>query len=105
MYFVKLLWSDHSEEWEPMAMLIGQDRVTMAVYAKEYGLLLLDTPMRNEKEAFGLMKATETVMEQLFEYEYKYFRDLGRHQVVPHGYQQIPLRMVLYIGQSLKRKA
>ena len=40
---------------------------------------------------------------QLF--EYKVFRDLGKNAAVPKGYQQIKLRIVFDVKQSLKRKA
>ena len=41
-YNVEVLWNDGSKTWEPVAMMIASDPVTMAVYAKEHGLL--DTP-------------------------------------------------------------
>ena len=42
-------------------------------------------------------------LDQLF--EYKTFRDLGKNAPKPQGYQEIPLRMVFDVKQSLKRKA
>jgi hypothetical protein len=125
------------------------DPVTIAVYAKEHGLL--DKPgwknfkryarkaktlqrwvnnskrsqrygqivykfgvriPRIEKEAIALDRengntywqdAIKTELDQLF--EYKVFRDLGRNATVPGGYQQIKLRIVFDVKQSLKRKA
>jgi len=41
-YNVKTLWTDTSITWEPLAVMISYDPVTLAVYAKENGLL--DTP-------------------------------------------------------------
>eukprot|EP00977_Amphora_coffeiformis_P016246 scaffold4969_cov104-Amphora_coffeaeformis.AAC.2 len=37
--------------------------------------------------------------------EYKTFPDMGRTTRIPPGYQQIPLRMVFDVKQTLKRKA
>ncbi len=148
-YNVEVLWNDGSKTWEPVAMMIASDPVTMAVYAKEHELL--DTPgwkklksyarrakklmrmvnankraqrynsvtykfgvrlPRNVKEAYTLdaqngntywKDAMELEISQLM--EYKTFKDMGRHASVPPGYQQIPLRMVFDVKQSLKRKA
>eukprot|EP00977_Amphora_coffeiformis_P024084 scaffold15049_cov201-Amphora_coffeaeformis.AAC.1 len=36
--------------------------------------------------------------------EYKTFRDMGRTTRIPPGYQQIPLRMVFDVKQTLKQK-
>ena len=41
-YNVQVLWNDTSITWEPLAMMIGSDPVTMDVYAKENDLL--ETP-------------------------------------------------------------
>ena len=38
-------------------------------------------------------------------FEYKVFQDLGKNAAVPKGYQQIKLRIVFDVKQSLKRKA
>ena len=40
---------------------------------------------------------------QLF--EHKVFKDLGKNAAAPKGYQQIKLRIVFDVKQSLKRKA
>jgi hypothetical protein len=67
---------------------------------------------RNEKEAIAIDRengntywqdAIKIELDQLF--EYKVFRDLGRNAAVPYGYQQIKLRIVFDVKQSLKRKA
>ena len=36
---MKILWEDNSMSWEPIPLMIAADPVTMAVYAKEHGLL------------------------------------------------------------------
>eukprot|EP00977_Amphora_coffeiformis_P011219 scaffold2692_cov115-Amphora_coffeaeformis.AAC.2 len=41
-YNVKMLWNDASKTWEPLSMIMATDPVTLAVYAKEHGLL--ETP-------------------------------------------------------------
>ena len=41
-YNVKVLWEDGTETWEPLNMMVKDDKATMAKYAKENGLL--DTP-------------------------------------------------------------
>ena len=41
-YNVKILWTDGSMTWEPLTAIINTDPVTVAVYAKEHGLL--ETP-------------------------------------------------------------
>ena len=84
LYNVKLLWNDHSVTWEPLAMMIGQDPVTMDVYVK--------TNRQNDNDYWKV--PIETEMAQLF--EYKCLRDLGRHGVDPQGYQQIPYCLVAW---------
>eukprot|EP00977_Amphora_coffeiformis_P020688 scaffold8375_cov88-Amphora_coffeaeformis.AAC.1 len=37
-----MLWNDGSKTWEPLSMIMATDPVTLAVYAKEHGLL--ETP-------------------------------------------------------------
>jgi hypothetical protein len=148
-YNVKMLWNDGSKTWEPLSMIMATDPVTLAVYAKEHGLL--ETPgwkklkkyarrakklmrmvnqnkraqrfnavtykfgvrlPRNVPEAYRLDEkngntywadAIKLEIEQLM--EYKTFRDMGRTTRIPPGYQQIPLRMVFDVKQTLKRKA
>eukprot|EP00977_Amphora_coffeiformis_P011146 scaffold2659_cov206-Amphora_coffeaeformis.AAC.1 len=34
-----MLWNDGSKTWEPLSMIMALDPVTLAVYAKEHGLL------------------------------------------------------------------
>ena len=67
---------------------------------------------RNVKEALRLDKenknnlwqeAMDRETGQLF--EYKVFHSIGKDARVPHGYQQIPLRMVFDVKNDLKRKA
>eukprot|EP00977_Amphora_coffeiformis_P015090 scaffold4393_cov103-Amphora_coffeaeformis.AAC.1 len=144
-----MLWNDGSKTWEPLSMIMATDPVTLAVYAKEHGLL--ETPgwkklkkyarrakklmrmvnqnkraqrfnavtykfgvrlPRNVPEAYRLDEkngntywadAIKLEIEQLM--EYKTFRDMGRTTHIPPGYQQIPLRMVFDVKQTLKRKA
>ena len=36
---MKVQWTDGSVTWEPLALMIAQDPVTLAVYAKEHNLL------------------------------------------------------------------
>eukprot|EP00977_Amphora_coffeiformis_P016109 scaffold4889_cov136-Amphora_coffeaeformis.AAC.2 len=38
-YNVKMLWNDGSKTWESRSMIMATDPVTLAVYAKEHGLL------------------------------------------------------------------
>ena len=148
-YNVKIAWSDGSETWEPLSMMIKTDPATMAAYAKENDLL--NTPgwkslrkiarrakvlkrminaskrkqrfdaviykfgvrvPRDAKEAKRLdaengntywQDAMDLELSQVLEYDT--FKSLGRTARVPDGYQQIPVRFVFDVKQSLKRKA
>ena len=50
-YSVKILWEDNSVSWEPLPSMIAADPVTMAVYAKEHGLL--NTPGWNKSKSYA----------------------------------------------------
>ena len=148
-YNVKVLWEDGSITWQPVAEMIAQDKVTMAEYAKEHGLLnevgwkkcktiakrakILQRMVnankraqrynaviykfgvrlpRNVKEAIRLdeenkntywQDAMKREKDQLL--EYKTFHSVGIRAKAPQGYQEIPLRWVFDVKETLLRKA
>ena len=148
-YNVRVLWTDGSITWEPLAMMIKSDPVTLAEYAKEHDMLnkpgwknlkkiarrakVLQRMVnankraqrynsivykfgvripRNVKEAYDLDEenkntywadAINTELGQII--DYKVFRSLGKNASKPDGYQEIPIRIVFDVKQSLKRKA
>ena len=146
---VKILWEDGSETWEPLAEMITADPITLAVYAKEHGLLetagwkKLKRYTRRVKKLLRMVKANKraqrynaivykfgvqlprnikeakmldeqngnTYWQDAMDaeiaqlHQYKTFCDLGKTARIPTGYQQIPVRMVFDVKQSLKRKA
>ena len=83
--------------------------------AQRFGQIVYKFGVRipcNEKEAImldcenGNTYWQDTIEEETGQlFEYKVFRDLGKNAAVPKGYQQIKLRIVFDVKQSLKRKA
>ena len=148
-YNVKVLWTDGSITWEPLAVMIKSDPVTLAQFAKEHDML--DKPgwknlkkiarrakvlqrmvnankraqryntivykfgvriPRNVKEAYDLDEKNgntywaDAIKRELGQIiDYKVFRSLGRNATRPEGYQEIPMRIVFDVKQSLQRKA
>ena len=148
-YNVRVLWTDGSITWEPLAMMIKSDPVTLAEFAKEHDLL--DKPgwkklkkiarnakvlqrmvnankraqrynsivykfgvriPRNVKEAYDLDERNgntywaDAIKRELGQIiDYRVFRSLGKNATKPEGYQEIPIRIVFDVKQSLQRKA